>query len=222
MSIKENRETVLFNLIKEKDDYLKNVIFQMTHYIKTHSDKSLSDLISLLLFLMTCGDKTFKLEGEDCIGIKNLKGVAYKENIEPSLFIGYLQDKLKSFFDEDIKSFYRIMLNISEDEDFFSIENLYLMKEFESLKINYPNNNRLYGEIASKLLIDFDTNFWNGNTSLLQIDKYAFIYDMLCELEVIKEDEDASCNEKQNKISKYLYSYNSFIEKYSIQIMRKS
>lgn len=210
---KRERKALLDNLCITKSEILESIKEDTKHYISRSQDNSCYDLITLLAFLKLCKDKPIYLSGECCTSCANHpKGSMYKIELKPANFIPFLIQKLTDYCDCEIKAYYSFKLNITEN--FCSIENLLKIKEFEeNSPIYYPDKNRRYGEVATRLIELLDHSFWNDIQELTLTDKYAFIFDLICEIGLIPIEPETTDNEKLHKISKYLESYDKFIEK---------
>lgn len=195
-----------------KSDIIESIIAKGRKHVELRYDKSLYDLISLILFLKRCKNNDFVLLGTNEISTKELpKGGEYQAKITPSNFINRLEEYLLNKCDEVIQAFYRLVLHYN-GEDFFSLENLSNIIEYENLKLNKPRNNQQYGELAQMILDQLNKYFWNDERNITLTQKYVLIYDILIQVKAIPIEEGLNNNDKQHKIAKYLKAYNLFIE----------
>lgn len=200
-------------LCENKQEVLSSIIQNAQILVTSRPEKSLYDLISLILFFKLCKNNPFILSGTNNINIPNHpKGSQFNIEIQPAKIIDQLEEYLIITCDKDIQEYYRCVLNY-KGKDFFTINNLQNIIEYENLKRNNPTNNQKYGELAKRILDDLNSLFWNDEKDITLTQKYSFIYNILCKIGLIELEEELSDNDKLHKIAKYLKSYDTFIAK---------
>ena len=202
----------LFLLTEKRKDVWEKIIRETLHFVKMRPDKSMYDLIALILFLKLCKGKPFMLRGVSGIAIPNYpKNSSIDITIQPANFIKQLEEYLIKRCDEDIQFYYRWALRY-EGEDFFAIDNLQNIIEYEKQKKHNLTNNRKYGEIADRLLDSLESQFWYDAKTITKTQKYVLIFNILVALDVIPAQEGLPDNDKLRAISNYLKSYQTLIK----------